>query len=149
MFEDRMLIPPSDSSKVFTHVVVVCDTFDHEDYPVFVSAEESVRRIYDEHNGKNMQRVMEVYDLTESEKPLSEQKREHRSFNFGDPAKIAAWVTKRRAEQALKSLSTEALEAELKRRKTAEATEAQATKVSRRDRVPEPPKTKKKKAGAR
>jgi len=45
----------------YTHMVVVCDTFDYDDYPVYVSAGEDVRKIHDKYNGKNMQKVMEVY----------------------------------------------------------------------------------------
>ena len=46
-----------------THVIVVCDTFDWEDYPVYVASNEDVRKKYVEYNGPNMQRVMEVYSL--------------------------------------------------------------------------------------
>lgn len=46
-----------------THLIVVVDTFDHEDYPVFAASDEDCLRKYDEHDGPNMQRVMEVYDL--------------------------------------------------------------------------------------
>lgn len=117
MFEETMLNPPADSKKIFTHVVIVCDTFDHEDYPVFVAADEDVRAVCERYSTANMQRVMEVYDLTESEKPLAVQKRENRSRNFGLPSKINEWVEARRREQALKLLSTEELERELKERR--------------------------------
>lgn len=46
-----------------THMIVVCDTFDHEDYPVFVSPEEDVHKRAKEFDGKEMQRIMEVYNL--------------------------------------------------------------------------------------
>jgi hypothetical protein len=46
-----------------THMIVVCDTFDHEDYPCYAESPEDAQKVYDEHNGPNMQRVMEVYDL--------------------------------------------------------------------------------------
>ena len=46
-----------------THMIVVCDTFDHEDYPVYCKSPEECLTQYGEHNGKNMQRVMEVYDI--------------------------------------------------------------------------------------
>lgn len=46
-----------------THMIVVCDTYDHEDYPVYV-AEEAFYEVYDQYNGVNMQRIMEVYDLS-------------------------------------------------------------------------------------
>ncbi|TSC59680.1 MAG: hypothetical protein LiPW15_700 [Parcubacteria group bacterium LiPW_15] len=41
-----------------THLIVVCDTFDHEDYPVSVLPGKDVRKVYAEYDGKNMQRVM-------------------------------------------------------------------------------------------
>jgi hypothetical protein len=44
-------------------MVVVCDTFDHEDYPVYAKDETECRKQLADHHGKNMQRVMEVYDL--------------------------------------------------------------------------------------
>lgn len=47
-----------------THMVVVCDTFDNEDYPVSVLADQDVRDVVKEYDGKSMQRVMEVYDLS-------------------------------------------------------------------------------------
>lgn len=43
-----------------THMIVVCDTFDHDDYPVYVQRGEDVRERV-AHYGTNMQRVMEVY----------------------------------------------------------------------------------------
>ena len=46
-----------------THMVVACDTFDWEDYPVYVSPGESVAEVAEAHHGEGMQKVMEVYDL--------------------------------------------------------------------------------------
>jgi hypothetical protein len=46
----------------YTHMIVVCDTYDWEDYPVYVSKYENVREVHEKHNGKNMQKVMEVYN---------------------------------------------------------------------------------------
>ena len=62
-----------------THMLVVCDTFDWEDYPVIVGAKQNVRDVYAAHNGPNMQRVMEVYNL---KMDLDAQLREVRAFNF-------------------------------------------------------------------
>lgn len=62
-----------------THMIVVCDTYDHEDYPVSVQPGEDARKKYDEYNGKNMQRVMEVYNLSID---IEKQLLEHRAFNF-------------------------------------------------------------------
>ena len=65
--------------KNLTHMLVVCDTFDWEDYPVYVFKNENVRNIYEKYNGPNMQTVMEVYSL---KKDIEKQLKEHRSFNF-------------------------------------------------------------------
>lgn len=46
-----------------THLIVVCDSFSYEDYPVFVSANEDVNTIKSKYNGVNMQRIMEVIKL--------------------------------------------------------------------------------------
>lgn len=72
-----------------THVIVVCDTYDWEDYPVYVfkdAAPESVRgrvgsarKIYEEFNGKEMQKVMEVYSLN---RDIESQLAEHRALHF-------------------------------------------------------------------
>lgn len=43
------------------YMLVVCDTFDHVDYPVYASTAEQARD-HVTHPG-SMQRVMEVYDL--------------------------------------------------------------------------------------
>ncbi|MFA5987212.1 MAG: hypothetical protein WC797_00990 [Candidatus Paceibacterota bacterium] len=62
-----------------THLIVVCDTFEWEDYPVFVTKKQNVHEVYTEHNGSNMQKVMEVYNLSmDMEKQLAE----HRAFHF-------------------------------------------------------------------
>jgi len=62
-----------------THVVIVCDTFDHSDYPVYVSSAEDVRTVFDRYDGPNMQRVMEVYAL---HLPIEPQLAETRAFHF-------------------------------------------------------------------
>jgi len=66
-------------TKGATHLIVVVDTFDYEDYPVYVIPGENASAKYEEYNRKNMQSVMEVYCLTrDKEKQLNER----RSFNF-------------------------------------------------------------------
>lgn len=62
-----------------THMIVVVDTFDYDDYPVYVGAWESAAGKVAEYNGKSMQRVIEVYDLRKAMQP---QLDEHRSFNL-------------------------------------------------------------------
>jgi hypothetical protein len=65
--------------KKCTHMIVVCDTYDWDDYPVFVTVNENVKTIYEQYNGKNMQKVMEVYDLKKDKKL---QLGSGRVFNF-------------------------------------------------------------------
>ena len=43
------------------HMLVICDCFDHEDYPVYTKTADGCRAKYK--NPGEMQRVMEVYDL--------------------------------------------------------------------------------------
>ena len=46
-----------------THIIVVCDTFDWEDYPVYVKNTDELEEIKDKYNGRNMQKIMEVISL--------------------------------------------------------------------------------------
>lgn len=61
-----------------THLIVATDTFDWEDYPVFVMPTESVRERVAYYNGPNMQKVMEVYNLS----LLFEEQRVGRAWNL-------------------------------------------------------------------
>jgi hypothetical protein len=63
-----------------THLIVVCDTFDHDDYPVYVMPDEDVREVEARYNGQSMQRVMEVYWL---DGDLNAQLDKRRSFTYG------------------------------------------------------------------
>ena len=60
-------------------MLVVCDTFSYEDYPVFVMPDEKVHVIADKNNGPNMTRLMEVYNMS---KNLDEQLASKRCFNY-------------------------------------------------------------------
>jgi hypothetical protein len=62
-----------------THLIVVCDTFDFENYPVYVSQEEDISAIESKYLWKNMQQVMEVYNL---KKDMDKQLKMERSFNY-------------------------------------------------------------------
>lgn len=61
-------------------MIVVCDTFDHGDFPVYVKqgqdAQEERSRL---NSPENMTRVMEVYNLAMS---LEDQLSQDRAFNF-------------------------------------------------------------------
>lgn len=63
-----------------THLIVAVDTFDHDNYPVFVMPGENARERYEEIAfGGNMQGVDEVYSMA---LPLEDQLREHRARHF-------------------------------------------------------------------
>lgn len=47
-----------------THVLIVCDTYDWEDYPVYVEKGQDVHTQAKYNNGPNMTKLMEVYSLT-------------------------------------------------------------------------------------
>ena len=58
----------------YAFMLVVCDTFDYEDYPVGVKADEDVNKKIAQYS-KDMQQVMEVYNLNEDlEKQLNQSK---------------------------------------------------------------------------
>lgn len=57
-----------------THMIVVCDTFDHDDYPVSVMKYENVKNKKAEYDKKSMQRVMEVYNLSMNKAKQMSQK---------------------------------------------------------------------------
>lgn len=56
-------------AKGATHMIVVCDTFDHDDYPVYVLPGERLADKLARYDGANMQRVMEVVELQPGKLP--------------------------------------------------------------------------------
>ena len=66
-----------------THVIVVCDTYDWEDFPVYVTAAtaEDLRKKLTECSG-SMQKVMEVYAM---HLPLEPQVAERRAYHVEMP----------------------------------------------------------------
>jgi hypothetical protein len=46
-----------------THVIIACDTFSHDNYPVYVMKDKSVRDEVARLEGQKMTRVDEVYSL--------------------------------------------------------------------------------------
>ena len=64
-----------------THLIVVCDTFDHDDYPVFVMPGEDVHARVAHYSGNNMQTVMEVYAMhLDLEAQLRERRAHHLEY---------------------------------------------------------------------
>lgn len=45
------------------YVIVVLDTFDYDDYPVFIFEGEDLEERKKEYDGVNMQRILEVVEL--------------------------------------------------------------------------------------
>lgn len=62
-----------------THMIVVCDTYDWEDFPVYVSADQDAREVASKYAGANMQKIMEVYNLKMN---MDSQMAEHRAFHY-------------------------------------------------------------------
>ena len=62
-----------------THMIVVCDTFDWDDYPVFVKADEQVADRVKAFDGVNMQKIMEIYNLSMDR---DDQLAQHRAYNL-------------------------------------------------------------------
>jgi hypothetical protein len=44
-------------------MLVVCDTYDHEDYPVFASDDAEAMELINEYRADTWSQLMEVYDL--------------------------------------------------------------------------------------
>ena len=63
-----------------SHLIVVCDTFDHDDYPVEVMPDQDVHKVEAEYRSKPMQQVMEVYWIAGD---LNQQLDMFRSFTYG------------------------------------------------------------------
>ncbi len=61
----------------YSHLLIVCDTFDFEDYPVYIKKEEDIHEKIKEYS-KNMQKIMEVYNYAiDLEYQLSERRAYH------------------------------------------------------------------------
>jgi hypothetical protein len=65
-------------SKGATHMLVVCDTFDYEDYQVHVMPGESVEKAIEKYKNMSMSKVMEVYSLS---LPIDTQLKEFRCWH--------------------------------------------------------------------
>lgn len=65
------------SDPVNTHMVILCDTFDWTDYPIYVESAERAREYL--FSPGLMTRVMEVYDLRMD---MEKQMAEHRAWHL-------------------------------------------------------------------
>lgn len=52
-----------ESAPPITHMIVACDEFEHDDFPIYVHADQDVRTIVDETNAASMTKVHEVYAM--------------------------------------------------------------------------------------
>lgn len=62
-----------------THLIVVVDTFDYEDFPVYVMPGQNAQQVVNQESGKSMQRIMEVYNLSMD---LNQQLNQRRAYNI-------------------------------------------------------------------
>lgn len=62
-----------------SHMIVVCDTYDHSDYPIYILSSEDVNEELKEYDGENMQTIMEVYNL---KMDIDAQLNEIRAYNL-------------------------------------------------------------------
>ncbi len=62
-----------------SHMIVVCDSYDHSNYPVFVNDVEDINERIANYQQADMQQIMEVYNLS---KNIDEQLSEHRAYNL-------------------------------------------------------------------
>lgn len=69
----------TDKGIKYTHMIVACDTWDYEDYPIYVRENEDVRKKASEINSDPFGRVMEVYSVNH---PMDGQLAERRAFNY-------------------------------------------------------------------
>ena len=74
----------SGKDKGATHVIIVCDTFSWDDYPIYVKPGEDPRVRAEEFDGKNMQKIIEVYAL---HMDIEAQLKEHRARHYDLPVK--------------------------------------------------------------
>jgi hypothetical protein len=66
-----------------THMIVVCDTYDHEDFPIYAFSDDGCVISYNIAQHSPMQRVMEVYDLRQ---PKEAQMNQGRAFRLPSSA---------------------------------------------------------------
>ena len=62
-----------------THVIIVWDQFDGENYPVYVRPDQDVKKVAELYDGVNMQKIDEVYSMSLD---LEDQLEEHRTFHY-------------------------------------------------------------------
>lgn len=74
----RWLQEGQEKNPAATHMLVVCDTFTHDDYPVYVLGTENIDDVIKNHS-TTIQRVLEVYSYA---MPLLPQLQSARAWNL-------------------------------------------------------------------
>lgn len=69
----------------YSHMIVVCDTWDYDDFPVYVKFDEVLEEEMKHHNGVNMEEIMEVYNYL---LPLEPQLNVRRAYNLEPRRKL-------------------------------------------------------------
>ncbi|MFI6226618.1 hypothetical protein ACIBCR_04765 [Micromonospora echinospora] len=72
-----------------THMIVVCDQYDHTDFPVYVQPGQDVTEVYEQERAQSLQQVMEVYCLSLDR---ADQLAERRAFHLDPPPSAALRV---------------------------------------------------------
>ncbi|KKM82799.1 hypothetical protein LCGC14_1315970 [marine sediment metagenome] len=62
-----------------SHLLIITDTFDYDNYPVFAHGKKDCMKKIEEYNDINMQKVEEVYNMRRS---IKKQFKENRSWNI-------------------------------------------------------------------
>jgi len=74
---DRWL--DSAKEKGATHLIVAVDRFGHDNYPIYVTPHQDVNEEIERLDGKNMQGIDEVYNMSMN---IDEQLSEYRAYNI-------------------------------------------------------------------
>jgi len=69
----------SAKEKCATHLIVAVDRYDHNNYPIYVGPDEDVNEEIQKVDGKNMQGIDEVYNMSMD---IDEQLSEYRAYNI-------------------------------------------------------------------
>lgn len=67
------------SPQQHSHMIVVTDTYDYEDYPVYVKLSENVHDVLAKIGNQSMSKITEIYSYSQSILPQLE---EHRAWNI-------------------------------------------------------------------
>lgn len=62
-----------------SHLIMACDTFNYENYPIFAHGKKDCQEKVRKHNGQNMQRVDAVYNMRRS---IKNQRAEERPWHI-------------------------------------------------------------------